>query len=114
MGDMREKVARAAWPYWRTEGNAGPLPHDLPWDDGSDIAATEKEKAEVTALVCAALEACHFEELVEALEVYAKPDNWQEMTGEFLVYEPDDDDRIVFDAGQIARAVLAKVEASDA
>ena len=51
-----------------------------------------------------------FGELVTALKVYANPDNWQEMTGEFLVYEPDDDDRIVFDAGQIARAVLAKVK----
>ena len=51
-----------------------------------------------------------FGELVKALKVYADPEHWQEMTGEFLVHETDDDDRIIWDAGQIARAVLAKVK----
>jgi len=69
----------------------------------------------IAALIVRAVNRDHlFDEMLVALAVYANPDNWQEMTGEFLVYEPDDDDRPVFDAGQIARAVLAKVEAPHA
>ena len=96
MGDMVEKVARAI---------LGLMPNGRRMTDLD---------AELYAR--AALEACCFEELVKALKVYANPEHWQEMTGEFLVHETDDDDRIVWDAGELARAVLAKVakvEASD-
>ena len=49
-------------------------------------------------------------ELAKALATYADPEYWQEMTGEFLVHELDDDDRIVWDAGAIARAAIAKAK----
>ena len=49
-------------------------------------------------------------QLRTALEAYADPEHWQEMTGEFLVHETDDDDRIVWDCGAIARAALSVCE----
>jgi len=82
--------------------------------DAAHWPGSDEEGEAIGTLMVRAVNRDHlFDELLLALAVYANPDNWQEMTGEFLVYEPDDDDRPVFDAGQIARAVLAKVEASD-
>ena len=110
MGDkMVEKVARAYAPeLWPPEDT------DV-WTRAQALTVeASRARADVLRRTRAALEASHHEELVTALKVYANPDHWQEMTGEFLVRETDDDDRIVWDSGELARAVLAKLEASHA
>jgi hypothetical protein len=69
---------------------------------GASLHRGSKQSAANAQLLAAA------PELLAALEAYANPEHWQEMTGEFLVHELDSDDRIVWDAGAIAHTAIIK------
>lgn len=112
MGDMVEKVARDIYGTVRFLDEGGritTLPRHGEWQ--GTTTARKKAYQEVARAV---LEACHHDELVEALK---SADRMIAELVDWFASDPDHEVSVAADAEvtrRVIRAVLAKVEASDA